>query len=158
MKRTFPSAMLVRPVKQREEIARQAFTDARQEVEAVESNIRHLQRALATQNERARRTLLDAREAASLTLYRRCVCDIACALAGEKRRLGQANEALSKYRDDLIEAMKQRKAMDLLVQRQLAIENMVHQREQGREADHLHNARMAWRMEIGSPQLEEQSL
>jgi len=137
---------LLGPLRQQEQQARQDFLRARRVVQELEADVRRCRAALASRDAWARESLLSGRTE-ELALYRQCVADLGCQLAGKRSDLASQGRKLQAQRQELEQRMKQRKAIEQLLQRREAEAALDAGRKETVAQDHLHAAQAAWRME-----------
>jgi flagellar export protein FliJ len=135
--------LLLSPIRQREQQARQDFARATQHVQALEADARRARLAMGEQDRWAR-SAIDAGPGADLAGYRQAVTELGEELVRKGRELAAANERLQARRRDLVELMKQRKAMERLLHRQEAEAAADGLRKDTREMDQAHAAQVAW--------------
>ena len=124
--------------------ARVAFEQARADVEAARARLEALRGDLAQRNHLARETLLRGAPPRA-GAYRRAVTQLKAAIEDESRRLVTAKEALEKLGGRLMEAMKQRKAVESLKTRLDRRRSVELSRAETRRADDVHAAFTACR-------------
>jgi flagellar export protein FliJ len=149
-------ALLLRPLRQQEQEARQLFAAARQQAEALEADIRRCLGALAAQDGWAAGAVRAGQGAGGLAFYRRCVAELRGELARKRPELASAQETLQARRTELAQRMKQTKAMERLIERQEARAAADAMHKEVRELDQAHAAGMAWRM-VAAEGLEMQA-
>jgi flagellar biosynthesis chaperone FliJ len=138
--------LLLRPLRRREQEARQAFLRMRQEEQALEAGVRCCRVALALQDDWAR-SALRAGRVANLSAYRQCVADLNGEMDRKRSALAAVEDKLQEQRLELEHCMKQRKAYEQVVRRQEAAAAAEAARKDTRELDHVHAAQSAWRAE-----------
>jgi flagellar biosynthesis chaperone FliJ len=137
-------SLLLTPLRQQEQEARQDFLRAEQGVRGLEADIRRCQAALASQDAWARQRLQTG-QTQDLVLYRQCVAELGHELARKRDDLASARQKLQERRRELVQRMKQRKATEQLLRRkefQAASDAL---RKEIAAQDYLHAAQMAWR-------------
>jgi len=139
--------MLLRPIQQAEDLARQEFARTRGEVQLAESRIRACEQALAVQDAFARRAILGGGEAAGLAFYRQCVGQLRDEMTASRGQLDRLNHKLQAQRQELVRLMKQRKAFEQLIER-LALERDADEsRLATKELDQTDAAQRHWRLD-----------
>lgn len=150
---------LLRPMRQRADLAAQDFARARGDVAMLEELIARLERSLAVHNEFARQLLLApspggrvalGRGAAAsagitdLTFYRKCVADIAAELADCRQRLSLASKTMQRRQDELLEARKQHMVFEQLAEKADTVAGVESNRRTTAEMDQTHEAQRSW--------------
>ncbi len=136
----------------REEEARAEFASARAEVDATEAHVRRLRALLDAHNAEARTAMLKGPKA--LTLYRQAAAELGAALLDANRRLGATRAEMERRRKLLHEAMRQRKAADVVKGKQLAEAAVRQYRSETKTADDMHAAHSAARA-IGDAEMSQ---
>ena len=108
---------LLAPLRQREDLAQLAVAELRGRAEEILARIEQLKGQLAGQNRRARQTLIQDGAGAAMGSYRKCAAQLGEALDAEKDRLAGLHEQLHHGCNDLVEARKQRRALETVVDR-----------------------------------------
>jgi len=145
---TFRGEVLLRLRRQRERAARVAFARARDEADAIQARIAELQAALAQYHDAARAAVMGGGRKFDVGLYRRCVGDIAAALADQRARLAAAQETQRRCRDELAEATSQYKAVKCLKEKLLSRHERQVDRSVVKERDDQHATHAAARGRI----------
>ena len=140
---------LLRPLREREQQARQEFLRARRAVQELEAGIGRCHAALAERDAWARE-MLAAGRTADLALYRQCVADLGHELAGKRRELEEEARRLQAGRGQLVQRMKERKAIEQLLRRRQAEAASAALRKETAAQDHLHAAGAAWRAQTNA--------
>ena len=135
---------LLRPLRRREEEARQEFFRARRAVQGLEADIRRCHAALAERDAWAR-AALQAGRTADLALYRQCVADLARDLAEGRSQLEAESRTMQARRQELLRQMKERKAIEQFLRRRRMGGACAALRRETAAQDHLHAAGDAWR-------------
>jgi flagellar biosynthesis chaperone FliJ len=138
--------VLLRPARQRQEQARQAFADLRQQEQALAEGIRRCRDAMARHDDWARAAVL-AGKTTGLAAYRMWSAELAGELAAKESLLAGVRVKLQARRVELAQCMKETKAMDRVIHRQEVVAATADSHRQTREMDHLHAAQSAWRMD-----------
>ncbi len=133
---------ILRLRRQRERIASQLFTGARDRANAINMRIHRLQAALS-EHSHAQRDAVSAGSDNSPQQTDR----LADAISAEVNRLEPANELLRQRREDLLDAMRRRKALDRLKEKRTAAKALRADRRQGREGEDTYAAFAAIRRE-----------
>ena len=141
------SMMLLRPIRQDEEFAKQEFARTRGEVQAMELRISRCNKALAVHDEFARRAILAGGEAAGLGFYRQCVGQLRDELMQAREQLDRMNVRLQSQRQELVRLMKQRKAFEQLIERLKLGRAASESRLASKELDQVDSAQRNWRLE-----------
>lgn len=139
--------MLLKPVCQQEEQARQEFLRARQQAEAAQAALGKCRGAMAAHDQWARAAILAGGDGAALAHYRQCVAELAETMSRGRGNLARMRETLGVRRDEMVRWMKQRKALEQLVGRLEAKAAADRARSAARELDQLHAAQTFWRSE-----------
>ena len=109
---------LLRLRRQREELAIQAFTRGKAQMQSIQADIVAMEEMLAKHNGIAREALLSndhgLMNSAAMGQYRMATADLCAAIAERRARLIEAQEMLVGLRQELMAAMKQRKAVGQL--------------------------------------------
>ncbi len=135
---------LLRPLRQREDLARQELARVRQAAEAAAAHIERLAGSLRVHSEFARQELLGASRPEALALYRRCVMDLEVAALRERQNLAALEPQVAQRLAELVACRKDRRAMDQLAA-QLAAKRAAEERAAAvREADETFAATQAW--------------
>jgi flagellar export protein FliJ len=132
---------LLRMRRRREAAAAQAFAQARADAEACRHAADELAAARAGHEAAARAVLMAGRSCPAL--HRACAADLLRALAAGRTGLAQAEADSERAREELIEAMRRRKALSCLKQRLDRLRGAEAARRQANEADDLHAAHRA---------------
>jgi len=148
---------LLRPMRQREDLASLDFARSRGDVAMLEEHIVRLERSLAVHNEFARQALAPQVIAgratrgrstiaapADLSFYRKCVADITGELADCRQRLRLAQQTLQRRQEELLDARKQHKVFEQLAEKVDARANAHAQQRATAEMDHAHEAQRSW--------------
>lgn len=126
---------ILRLRRQRERIASQLFTGARDRADAIDRRIQRLQAALSEHSHAQREAVSAGSKNSALQTDR-----LTDAIAAEANRLGPANELLRQRREDLLDAMRRRKALDRLKEKRAAAQALRADRRLGREREDTHAA------------------
>ncbi|MFB3890498.1 MAG: hypothetical protein ACE15C_00600 [Phycisphaerae bacterium] len=130
-------------------MAAQEFARAKAKVEAILADVSGLEALFAEHNRAVRCSLTEqpagnegsvrtTNSAAAFARYKLAAAGITTALARERVRLDDAQAAMNRSRDRLIEAMKQRKAMSRLAERERGRQERRHEYASVKELDDLH--------------------
>jgi flagellar export protein FliJ len=133
---------LLRLRRRHEDVARQAFTEAQTEVQAIEVFLADLRAGLSHCDEMARQ-VIRGKKPIDLGQYRRAVEDIRLAMAEQAARLEQANRELARRREEVVEATRQRQVAGALqeqLDQRLAADR---QRQDVRDQDEQHAVHLA---------------
>jgi flagellar export protein FliJ len=128
--------ILLRLRRREESAAREAFTAAQARVGEIRSRLARVRTALSSQDAAARAALLAGR--AGTQAYGRWVAELRRASSLEAAHLSAAEDDLEARREALLEAMKQRKAMDCLARSQSLREEASAARVSARTAEDEH--------------------
>ncbi len=109
--------MLLRLRRRQEELARRGFDRAAAEVDGLRRRVGELDAMLAARSEAVRKRLTGPTPAAPPPDYAQHVEDLRLAIDEDRARMPDAEEALAGCRAELAEAVRRRKAAELLVQR-----------------------------------------
>ncbi len=135
--------VLLKLRKRSENAAMQQFSRAVDDAETIAHRLVLLRRALRMHSDALREMLPVGADAMNLCLYRQCVTDIRQAIAEKTNRLETIRCSLPQRKTDLFDAMKQRKAMGALKDRQLARRAADERRLDVRQWDEAHAAHVA---------------
>lgn len=135
---------LLRPLKQREELARQELSRVRGAAQRTAATIERIGNSLRVHSEFARRELLGGGRKEVLSLYRRCVTDLAAAAGRGRQELASLEPLVDQRRAELIVCRKERQAMERLAQRLAAQRRAAQVAADTREADEMFTASQAW--------------
>ena len=138
--------LLLRPLLQEEQRARQEFARTRQQEQTLESDLLRCRIAMASHDAWAGKAARGD-DPVDLAFYRQCAAELADELARNQTELRAVREQLRERREELERRMKQRKAHEGLLRRQEALAAADAQHRSVREQDHLHAAQLAWRLE-----------
>jgi flagellar export protein FliJ len=133
--------ILLRLRRREESAAREAFSAAQSRVAEIRSRLARVRSALSAQGAAARAALLEGRS--DTEVYRRWVAELRRASSLEAAHLSAAAEELEARRGALLEAMKQRKAMDCLARSQADREEASAARGAARAAEDEHAGYLA---------------
>ena len=136
---------LLAPLRQREDLAQLAVAELRGRAEEILARIEQLKGQLAGQNRRARQTLIQDGAGAAMGSYRKCAAQLGEALDAEKDRLAGLHEQLHHGCNDLVEARKQRRALETVVDRAGGRREAAARAAGAREIDDTYQAHNAWR-------------
>jgi flagellar export protein FliJ len=130
--------LLLRLRHQEEQQARSLFASARAKVQQCIDHRDKLQESFTDQNRYVRAAIdgqSTAKPAAALGRYRQAVGKLKSALAAAERSLEQAWDEMEGCRLELLAAMKQRKAMEMLRTRLAGQVNLLSDRQMEKELD-----------------------
>ncbi len=145
---TFRSEILLRIRRRRESAARQRFSCTANDVQAIGGRIDKLRQAYRMHNQALRQMLQDGADAMNMRLYEQCLTELQKSIENESRRLGTARKALSHCRVKLIEAIRQRKGLAVLRDRQSHQHAVQLLRRQTEQHDDLHSCNATARQVI----------
>ncbi len=111
---TFRLQSLLKTRQQSEAIAKQAFYQARGEVDVLRLEIEKLDKSLAQYNRFARNVIAGANGVVDLGIYREMIDEIDRSLKQKKAQLESANLIAEQNRKQWLSAMKQMKAVSRL--------------------------------------------
>jgi flagellar export protein FliJ len=134
-------SVLWRLRRQDEDSARQAFESARSQADAAETHVRRLRHLLEAHNAEARSAL--SSDPPALARYRESAGQLTATLADAVRYLAEARVELERKRAELEQALRERKATDVVRQRSSAVAAQTQRRAETGAADDLHQTRAA---------------
>ncbi len=128
--------LLLRLRHQEEQQARQAFADAKAKVQECISKRDRLSGSFLEQNRHVRAAIgQGSLQAAAMTRYRQAVAQLRVGIARAEQTLEAAWGEMEACRLELLSAMKQRKAMEMLHQRLAQQQALAVQRQETKESD-----------------------
>ena len=136
----FPHEFLLKLRKRRLEGTRQDFSQAAGEVEALTSRLEKLRVALRVHNQALGEMLQSGADPMNLRLYSQCIHGIEEAIDDESRKLLAAQGVLRARQDELLGAARDRKAVDMLRDRQAAEHAVAERSADGKAWDELNAA------------------
>jgi len=134
--------VLLRLRRRREAVAGHALTRARGAVDASRAAGAELAEARAGHEAAAGAALLSGRPCPGIS--RACLADLTRAFAGQSRRLAKANAQWERARCELIDAIRERKALACLQERTAQLRRAAEARRRADDADDLHAAHRAF--------------
>lgn len=138
----FEFETILRLRQQREEVLRQEFATAKRDAAVIKGQIRRMLDAMRLQNRWARTAIAAGQ---NLPGYRQALRDAQMDVLTQESNLAVAQQAMDAKRIELLEALKQRKAISRLRER-LAMEHATQtQRTTVRDQDDLHATYLAAR-------------
>lgn len=136
--------ILLRLRRQEEDNSVQAFASAKAQVDSIRGSIERLGGELHRQDRHARTALADSQATdsratrAMLAQYRQAVTQTQAAIADESGRLEVAQQQLRQRREELLMAMRRRKAVGKLTQRLIAAAELEQRRDEVKQWDDLY--------------------
>jgi len=143
MKFRFRAEILLKLRKRREEAARERFSQAVGDVETTIARLRRLHLAQRMHNRAIHETLAGGADAMNLRLYRQCIGEIRRAIDEDNEHLADARRTLQRSRTDLLEAMKERKLLGAVRDRQADRHASDRRRGDEKESEEIHAAHRA---------------
>ena len=131
----------------REEIAMQAYQQCRRQIDALNARIAQLGRALAEETAGTRRRLLEADAGISTSQYRMGAVELRAAISRDRALLAGLTETLRRRRQELLDAMNRRKALDSLGGEGSARQELTSRRQPAHRQDGVFAAHAASRID-----------
>ena len=110
----FRAEILLKLRRRREGVVRRHFSRAAGDAETIARRIANLREALAVHVKALQEMMAASPDAMNLRLYRQCIADISQAITEQEGKLAQARRDLERRREQLLDAMRQRKTLESL--------------------------------------------
>lgn len=139
-KATFRGEAILKLTRTHEQQARMVFLGARADADSAGARVASLAAAMHAHEDEIRRAVRSGADAEAMGAYRLCSAGIGRALTIERRRLATTTETLRRRREELLSAMKSRKALVRLRDRLAERRGRSHDRAEARRRDDAHAA------------------